>query len=40
MTNECRIFSKNGFHQQITFGQHPIKDPNDIPKVNAQQMAS
>jgi hypothetical protein len=23
----------------MTFGQHPIKDPNDIREVNAQQMA-
>ena len=23
----------------MTFGQYPIKDPNDIRKVNAQQMA-
>jgi hypothetical protein len=23
----------------MTFGQHPIKDPNDICEVNTQQMA-
>jgi hypothetical protein len=23
----------------MTFGQHPIKDPNDIGKINTQQMA-
>jgi hypothetical protein len=26
-------------HPQLTFGQHPIKDPNEIREVNAQQMA-
>ena len=38
-TNCSTMFGNYGFHPQTTFGQHPIKDPNDIRKVNAQQMA-
>jgi hypothetical protein len=39
MTNCSAFFGNSGIHLQMTFGQHPIKDPNHICKVNTQQMA-
>jgi hypothetical protein len=38
-TNCSSFFGNYGFHPQMTFGQHPINDSNDIREVNAQQMA-
>jgi hypothetical protein len=39
-TTNCSVFFGNyGFHPRMTFGQHPIKDPNNIREVHAQQMA-
>jgi hypothetical protein len=39
-TTDCSAFFGNyGFHLQITFGRHPIKDSNNIRKVNTKQMA-
>jgi transposase InsO family protein len=34
MANCSAFFGNYGFHLQMTFSQHPIKDPNDIRKVN------
>jgi hypothetical protein len=39
MTNSSTFFGNDGFHARMTIAQHPIKDPNDIREVNAQQMA-
>jgi hypothetical protein len=39
MPNSSGFFVNYSFHPQITFGKHPIKDPNDIREVHAQQMA-
>jgi hypothetical protein len=38
-TNCSTHFVNNVFHPQMSFGQDPIKDPNNIRKVVAQQMA-
>jgi hypothetical protein len=38
-TNCSAFFGNYGFQPRMTIGQHLIKDPNDICKVNAQQMA-
>ena len=38
-TTKCSaIFGYYRFKAQMTFGQHPIRDPNDIQEINAQRM--
>jgi hypothetical protein len=38
-TGHSLFYGNYGFHPRMTFGQHPLKDPNDIWEVNAQQTA-
>jgi transposase InsO family protein len=38
-TGHSPFYGNYGFHPRMTFGQHPLQDPNDIHEVNAQQTA-